>query len=66
MLHDLAWELWWLAAVPVLGLNLTELFLTHLKEYTCSLFVFICTNTAFYVYYEQTQPIDTCLCLRYK
>jgi hypothetical protein len=33
MLHGPTWELWWLAAMPVLGLNLIGLFLTHLREH---------------------------------
>ena len=33
MLHGPAWKLWWLEAVPVLGLNLIGYFLTHLREY---------------------------------
>ena len=31
MLHGPAWELSWLAAMPVLALNLIGLFLTHLR-----------------------------------
>ena len=65
MLHGPAWELSWLAAMPVLALNLIGLFLTHLREHmqlVCvylhkhDLLVFIKKNTAF----------DTCPCLRLK
>ena len=32
MLHGPAWELWWLAAMPVLGLCLLDSFLTRPGE----------------------------------
>jgi hypothetical protein len=33
MLHGPAWELWWLVAAPVLGLNLIGLFLTRFRAH---------------------------------
>ena len=33
MLHGPAWELWWLVAMPMLGLKLIGLFLTHLGDH---------------------------------
>ena len=33
MLHSPAWELWWLAAVPVLGNLISQAILIHQGEY---------------------------------
>ena len=51
MLHSPVWELWWQMVLPVLGQN-SRLSLTRLWKSLCSLFVFICTNTAFSIYYK--------------
>ena len=53
MLHGLAWELWWLAAAPGLGLNVYTLSDPSWRVRAACLCLFAQTRH-FSVYYEQT------------
>ena len=45
MLHGPAWELWWLAAAPVLGLSLLGLILTHRRKDVQLICVYLHTHS---------------------
>jgi hypothetical protein len=63
MLHGPAWGLWWLVAVPGLGLNVYTPSDPSWRTRAACLCLFA-QIWHFSVYYEQTRPFGTCLCLR--